>query len=148
MGGRKCLLGWSFFFAYFSNCPLFRYDITGLTLDRASESCDGIEGSIETLERIIRSEIDLGILPSRIILAGFSQGGALSLFAGLQFPPEITLGGLVVMSGYLPARSKFKLSASGRDVPVLHCHGTADPVVQFSWGELTQQYLLAQVHAS
>jgi lysophospholipase-2 len=100
--------------------------------DRASESCDGIEESVERVRQLLAHEHSLGTydykldrcirnlrttmhaagLPySRMLLAGFSQGGAMSLFAGLQLPKlegrdsEHALAGLVVMSGYLPGTS-------------------------------------------
>jgi predicted esterase len=111
---------------------LLRYDIVGLD-DRASESCDGIEESVERVRQLLAHEHSLGTydykldrcirnlrtllcyaagLPySRMLLAGFSQGGAMSLFTGLQLPKlegrdsEHALAGLVVMSGYLPGTS-------------------------------------------
>ena len=52
------------------------YDITGLTPDRASELCDGLEASVEVVKDIIKSELSHGVLSNRILLAGFSQGGA------------------------------------------------------------------------
>ena len=50
------------------------YDITGLTPDRAQEGCEYIEGSVTRIKQLIQDEIDLGIRPNRIVLAGFSQG--------------------------------------------------------------------------
>jgi predicted esterase len=57
-----------------------------------------------------------------MVLAGFSQGGALSLFTGLQL--ENSLAGILVMSGYLPAASKLKLKQT--DTPVWHGHGSQE----------------------
>ena len=59
----------------------------GLT-DRASESCEGIEESVATIRDFIEKEISLGLPSTRVALAGFSQGGAMSLFCGLQLPSE------------------------------------------------------------
>ena len=56
-------------------------------------------------------------------------GGALSLYTGLQLPSDMKLGGIIVMSGYLPGASRFKLTEAFKDVPVIHCHGNADAVV-------------------
>lgn len=61
----------------------------------------------------------------------------MSLFTGLQLPVQEgegapALAGLVVLSGYLPGASKFKLTEGLQQVPVLHCHGDADPVVRLA----------------
>ena len=116
------------------------YDITGLT-DRASEDCDGIDESIRRVRAIIEGEIALGVSSSRIALAGFSQGGAMSLFAGLQLPIEMKPAGILVMSGYLPGASKFKVTPGLEDVPVMHLHGTADNVVIYDHAEKTRKHV-------
>ena len=76
-----------------------------------------------------------------MMLSGFSQGGAMSLFCGLQLPLEEKLGGILVMSGYCPGYSKFNLTPGMEDVPFLHCHGTADPVVRFEWAQKTKKHI-------
>lgn len=116
------------------------YDIIGLD-DRSGESCDGIDESIEEIRGIMASENALGIPYSRIMLAGFSQGGALALFCGLQLPIEEKLAGILIMSGYCPGYSKFKLTTGLENVPLFHGHGTADPVVQHAWAVKTKQHL-------
>ena len=73
----------------------------------------------------------------RMVLAGFSQGGALSLFTGLQL--DSSLAGILVMSGYLPAASKVKMSQP--DTPVWHGHGNMDPLVQYAMAEKTKSKL-------
>ena len=105
------------------------YDITGLD-ERSNENCAGLEASVERLENILKNEHEsTGLQYSRMVLAGFSQGGALSLFTGLQLPEK--LAGIVCMSGYLPAAQKFKVTPGLEETPVLHCHGTQDMVVAF-----------------
>jgi lysophospholipase II len=116
------------------------YDITGLT-DRAAEDVDGIDGSVAIVRGLIQAEVDLGIKSNRIALAGFSQGGAMSLFTGLQLPIEMKLAGVLVLSGYLPGASKFKLTPGFEDVPVLHCHGTQDMVVNYEHAEKTKKHV-------
>lgn len=116
------------------------YDIVGLT-DRASESCDGIDSSISRVHEYLEQEAALGIPYSRMALAGFSQGGALSLFCGCQLPIEKKLAGLLVMSGYLPGAQLFRFTSGCEDLPVLHCHGTADPVVKYDWALKTKGHL-------
>jgi hypothetical protein len=68
----------------------------------------------------------------------------MALYCGLQLPIEHKLAGVLVMSGYLPGASAFNLTPGMEDVPVLHCHGTADPVVQLAWAEKTRDHLLAK----
>lgn len=120
-----------------SSCPSW-YDITGLDA-ASSESVEGIDESVAVVRGIVDSEISLGILPSRIILAGFSQGGALSLFTGLQLPVECKPCGIIVMSGYLCGSSRLKMTDGFEDVPILHCHGTGDMVVRYDWAQKTKE---------
>ncbi len=72
-----------------------------------------------------------------MVLAGFSQGGALSLFTGMQL--EQKPAGVVVMSGYLPAAKKFSIPKENKDVPILHCHGEADPMVNVGMAKRSQE---------
>lgn len=120
------------------------YDIVGLD-ERSGELCEGIEESVSTIREIINNEIQSGLPASRIILSGFSQGGALSLFTGLQMPPELKPAGIVVMSGYLAGAGKFKLTPGFEDVPVLHCHGTGDMVVRYDWAGKTKSAIESNV---
>lgn len=93
------------------------YDIKGLT-DRDNEECPGIEESIGRIRQLIDAENAIGLPNSRIVLAGFSQGGAMALSTGLQLKKgSESLAGLLVMSGYLPAVKKFALTS---DTKVRH----------------------------
>lgn len=113
------------------------YDIKGLD-ERANEDCRGIEESRKRIEGILENEhASTGLPYSRMVLAGFSQGGALSLFTGLQL--DQPLAGIVVLSGYLPAAKKFQPKQF--KVPVWHGHGSMDPMVQFSMAQKTKQRL-------
>jgi lysophospholipase-2 len=113
------------------------YDIVGLD-ERSNENCAGIEESQARISQILQKEHEATGLPySRMVLCGFSQGGALSLFTGLQL--ETSLAGIVVMSGYLPAASKLKLKQT--DTPVWHGHGKMDPLVQYGMAEKTKSKL-------
>lgn len=113
------------------------YDIKGLD-ERANEDCKGISESKARIEGILAKEhSERGLPYSRMLLAGFSQGGALSLFTGLQL--DQTLAGIVVLSGYLPAAGKFNLKQS--KVPIWHGHGTMDPMVQLTMAQKTKQRL-------
>ena len=119
------------------------YDITGLTADRAAEDCIGIDESVTIIKNLMETEASLGIKYERMMLAGFSQGGAMTLFTGLQLSVEQKLAGLLVMSGYLPAASKFKLTSGLDDIPILHCHGDSDVVVRHDWAVKTKETIVA-----
>eukprot|EP00403_Amphidinium_massartii_P007906 CAMPEP_0178372640 /NCGR_PEP_ID=MMETSP0689_2-20121128/1457_1 /TAXON_ID=160604 /ORGANISM="Amphidinium massartii, Strain CS-259" /LENGTH=219 /DNA_ID=CAMNT_0019992569 /DNA_START=101 /DNA_END=757 /DNA_ORIENTATION=+ len=108
------------------------YDIKGLS-DRADESCDGIEESRAYIEQLIDGVLETGLPLEKIIVAGFSQGGALSLYTGLLRRKK--LAGIVCMSGYLPFTQKFTPAEEVITTPVLHCHGSADQVVRLPWAE-------------
>lgn len=111
------------------------YDITGLD-ERSNEKCKGLPESRALVEKILADEhASTGLPYSRMLLAGFSQGGALSLFTGLQLQEKIA--GVVVLSGYLPAAPQFE--PKHLDVPVWHGHGTMDPMVQFPMAQKSQE---------
>jgi len=115
------------------------YDIKGLDL-RSNEDCPGLEESQQRLSQILQTEHESTGLPySRMVLAGFSQGGALSLYTGLQL--EQKLAGIVILSGYLPQQGKLSISKGLEDTPILHLHGSQDPVVQFPLAEMTKKTL-------
>lgn len=119
------------------------YDIAGLD-EHSNERCDGIEHSRSTLSRILDAEHDTTGLPYyRMVLAGFSQGGALSLYTGMQLPNHKRPAGIVMLSGYLPNSKGFRITPGLEDTPVLHCHGAADPMVRYVMALKTQQHLMA-----
>ena len=110
------------------------FDLLGLP-DRADEPCQGIEDSQRTVADLVAAEVAAGIPHDRIVLGGFSQGGGLAYFTGLQFPEP--LAGLLVLSGYLPKPSTIKVQHSA--TPVLQCHGTHDPMVLMQWATASEQ---------
>jgi phospholipase/carboxylesterase len=79
-----------------------------------------------------------------MLLAGFSQGGAIALYAGLRYPQR--LAGIVALSAYLVGAERIasEASAANRDVPVFMAHGTHDPVVAYAWGERSRDVLKAE----
>jgi len=81
-----------------------------------------------------------------MILSGFSQGGALSLFTGLQRGDDEKLAGILCMSGYLAGAKRFALSETGKKTPVLHCHGTNDQMVRFEMATNTEQVIKEAGH--
>lgn len=122
------------------------YDIVSLTEDRADQPVAGIQDSRRRIQGLLEDEHAQGMSFSRMALAGFSQGGAMSIFAGLQMPAGKELAGLVSMSGYLAGASDFTLSEGCKSTPVLHCHGTADPMVQFHLAEKTKAAITGMGH--
>lgn len=90
--------------------------------------------------------MDSGIAANRIILGGFSQGGAISLFTGLT--AKVKLAGIVALSCYLPLDAKFvdfvKENDNNRKTPILMCHGEEDQVVPTNFGKLSYENLKTQ----
>jgi phospholipase/carboxylesterase len=89
----------------------------------------GLKASCDRIRALIVRENDRGIPTSKIFLAGFSQGGAMTYTAGLTHPGK--LAGLIVLSGYVPSTSLIDASFSeaNRDTPIFAAHGTADDVL-------------------
>ncbi|KAL1524372.1 hypothetical protein AB1Y20_019269 [Prymnesium parvum] len=106
------------------------YDISSLE-DRKEQTCTGIEESKDMITSLIQQEIEAGIPVDRIVVGGFSQGGAMSIYAGLQYPAK--LAGVLVMSGYFARAEDFKLAPAAADTPVLHFHGKEDMTVRLEW---------------
>jgi len=109
------------------------YDIKAFTPEGRADTV-GLSESVQRVNRYLDAEIERGVAASQIVLAGFSQGGAVALSAGLQFGAR--LAGLLALSTYLPfpARLTAEKSAANADVPILMCHGRLDPVVEIGMG--------------
>ena len=103
------------------------YDIKGLD-DRSNEDCDGLDETRSYVLGLIENEART-YPDAKIILGGFSQGGAVSLYTGLQHSGKPRLAGVLCMSGYLPDPKNWELSEAGRETPVMMRHGDADDVV-------------------
>ena len=108
------------------------YDIRGF--DPLEHDETGIKESAQCINALVSREIGRGIPAERIVLAGFSQGGALALYAGLRYPR--TLAGVICLSGYLLLDADLeRISASAvKKVPVFQAHGSEDSVVPCSIG--------------
>ena len=118
------------------------YDI--LSLDRNGlQDETGVRASAARVDGLIQAQIEAGIAAERIILAGFSQGGAIALHTALRHP--LRLGGLLALSTYLPLAGQLasEASAANRDLPILMCHGTRDPVLPAKLGEDSRDALRA-----
>lgn len=110
------------------------YDIPSLSrLDLQDEA--GIRDAERIVQGFIKAELDAGIDSTRIVLAGFSQGGAITLQTALRYP--LTLGGILPLSTYLPMADKLaaEAHAANRATPILMCHGEHDPVLPYALGE-------------
>jgi phospholipase/carboxylesterase len=107
----------------------------------------GIEASRTAVEALIAREVGRGVPAGHIVLAGFSQGGAIALHAGLRHAER--LAGILALSTFLPTRRGIpqELSAANRDVPILMCHGTSDPIVPSGLGERSRDALRAEGYA-
>ena len=116
------------------------YDITGFESERQEDN-GGIRDSAEHVNRLILQEQDRGIPFSRIVLAGFSQGGAVALHTGLRFPQA--LAGIMALSAYLPLADTVEAEASdvNRPTPIFMAHGTLDPVVPVQMGKMSFDFL-------
>lgn len=118
------------------------YDIIELSASRGQDEA-GINHSAEKVRALIEFEISRGIPASKIILAGFSQGGAMALHVGLRYPQK--LAGIMALSAYLlfPERLQDEFSEANSQTPVFVGHGTQDPVVPFTLGQAVHSTLQA-----
>ena len=104
------------------------YDIRSADIG-AETDADGIRASAASVGAMVDAEIERGFAAERIVLAGFSQGGAIALQAGLRYPQR--LAGILALSTYLPLADSLaaERSETNADVPILMAHGSADPVI-------------------
>ena len=111
------------------------YDIRELSLSRDVDERGVLESAQQVLALIAR-ENERGIAPRRIVLAGFSQGGAMALHVGLRYPER--LAGIVALSTYLVCDEDLEdeRSESNRDIPIFQGHGSMDPMVRPEAGQL------------
>ena len=122
------------------------YDIAGTDLVRREDEA-GLRESQAQVGALIARERERGVAAHRIVLAGFSQGCAMTFMAGLRHPER--LAGLLGMSGYLPlaATTAAERSAANADVPIFQAHGTADPMIQLSRATASRDALVALGYA-
>jgi phospholipase/carboxylesterase len=120
------------------------YDI--LTLERGGAQDEaGIRESGDLLAGLVEREIERGVAADRIVLAGFSQGGAIALHTALRY--RTSLAGLMALSTYLPLSSHFEAEVTGdpaaqsKDLPIFMAHGSFDPVLPMALGAHTRDLL-------
>jgi phospholipase/carboxylesterase len=116
------------------------YDILGADLVRREDEA-GIRASQGLVEALVEREVGRGVPRSRIVLAGFSQGGAITLHTGLR--QSQPLAGLIALSCYLPLADVFskEAAAGSAQVPIFLAHGIQDPVVPLARGSASRDAL-------
>jgi phospholipase/carboxylesterase len=121
------------------------YDISDAAIRREDEA--GVRASQESVEVLLAREKSRGIGAGRIVLAGFSQGGAIALQAGLRHAER--LAGIMALSTYVPLADKLAAEANpaNSDVPIFMAHGTADPMIAFARAQAARDLLLLQGYA-
>lgn len=114
------------------------YDILSMSIERQVDS-QQLRASAKAVGDLIERELERGVKAEHIILAGFSQGGAVAYEAALSYPKR--LGGLLALSTYLATHDSIQLSAENRQLPILIQHGSQDPVVPEALGKLAYNWL-------
>ena len=119
------------------------YDVTG----DGRQDAAGVRSSQAHVEALIARERARGVAARAIVLAGFSQGGAMALQTGLRYPER--LAGILALSAYLPLPDTVanEAHAANRDVPIVMSHGIQDPVIPLSWAKRSRDHLVALGYA-
>ncbi len=115
------------------------YDITDGANRREDER--GVRASQVLIEALVGREKERGTKAGRLVLAGFSQGGAIALHTGLRHPERIA--GIMALSTYVPVGEKLSAEAStaNRDVPIFMGHGSDDPIIPLARAEQSRNLL-------
>ncbi|QDU65936.1 alpha/beta hydrolase [Engelhardtia mirabilis] len=122
------------------------YDILGMDFERREDEA-GVLLSTRRLEALIADQRAQGIASERIVVAGFSQGGAIALHAGLRHAEP--LAGIMALSTYMVLGESLEAQASeaNRGVPILQCHGSQDPMVPIGRGQAARERMEALGYA-
>ena len=121
------------------------YDISDAAIRREDEA--GVRASQQSVEVLLAREKSRGIGASRIVLAGFSQGGAIALQTGLRHGER--LAGVMALSTYVPLADRLAAEANPANlgVPIFMAHGTADPMIPLARAQASRDLLLEQGYA-
>ena len=116
------------------------YDILNADFGRREDE-RGVRASQRLLETLIAGEAARGVPAARIVLAGFSQGGAIAFQTGLRHPAR--LAGILALSTYVPIPDALAAEAQGanRDVPIFMAHGTLDPIIPLGRAQRSRELL-------
>ena len=107
------------------------YDIKAMDIDRVVDT-EQLRASADAVAKLVEQQKHKGIPPERIIIAGFSQGGAVAYELGLSYPERF--GGVLALSTYFATADTVQRSEANADVPISVYHGTFDPMVPESLG--------------
>jgi len=125
------------------------YDVSFGDLEGGTKRADeqGVRQSQAQIGQLIAREVGRKIPSKNIVLAGFSQGGAIALQTALRYPDK--LAGVMALSCYLPCADSFAAEAAPANArtPVLIAHGTQDPVVPYAMGKNSRDVLLKSGYA-
>jgi len=116
------------------------YDIVGADFGTRQDE-HGIRASQESIEALVAREVRRGIPASRIVLAGFSQGGVMSLHVGLRHRGK--LAGLMILSGYLPLAKAVEAerNSANSGISIFMGHGSDDPIIPVAAAKASRQQL-------
>jgi phospholipase/carboxylesterase len=119
------------------------YDIYGLEQGARQDEA-GLRQAAVALERLLAKQLDHGIDSRRIVVAGFSQGGAVALHTGLRYPQP--LAGILALSTYLPLADTLaaELNIANQHTPIFMAHGRDDNVIALSFAEHSRAVLSRQ----
>lgn len=116
------------------------YDIKSMELGRTVDE-DQLKASAKAVEALVEQEVGRGIKPERIVIAGFSQGGAVAYELGLSYPQR--LAGILALSTYFATAESVPCADANRDIPISIHHGTNDPMVPEALGRASADKLQA-----
>jgi len=121
------------------------YDILGFDFN-SREDAEGVHTSQQAINDLIAQEKKSGISAGNIVLAGFSQGGAMALHCGLRYPER--LAGIIALSCYLPLARNFHSDATtaNKKTPIFMAHGDQDPILPLQIGEASAELLTQAGH--
>ena len=122
------------------------YDIRENRIEAEQDEA-GIRQSAQVLGQLIEEQVESGIVSERIVLAGFSQGGAIALFTALRYPRQ--LAGAMVLSSYMPLSSSLvhERNDANSGIPIFLVHGSDDPVIPVDLAYLTRGQLEQEGYA-
>lgn len=119
------------------------YDIKQLGVTNFQDDEAGIRDSAQAICKLIKHEKQLGVPSENIILAGFSQGGAIALHVGLRYPEKIA--GILALSTYLPLVETVmsEREMTNGHVPIFMAHGIEDPLIPLNVAEMSREFLIS-----
>lgn len=114
------------------------YDIKAMDIDRIVDT-EQLMASSDAVARLVDQEIARGVNSEKIIIAGFSQGGAVAYELGLSYPKR--LAGIIALSTYFATAETVKVAEANKGIPINVYHGTRDPMVPESLGRMSVEKL-------